>query len=232
LSALKGVWAVYLSREQVRSLDRLAIEDYGVPGIVLMENAGRGAVEVLVSFGVQGPVVIGCGKGNNGGDGLVMARHLDNRGVPVRVLLFARPEELSGDAALAFRPVSRSGIPLTAYPPDDLDWKALHGELSGAEWIVDALYGTGLQGPIRPPLDQVVEAINASKRRILAVDLPSGLDCDTGRPLGATIKATHTATLVARKKGFAQPEAQPWLGQVHVVEIGVPRVLIEQVLSH
>src|SRR5580704_13369213 len=101
----------YLTRAQVREVDRRAITEFGVPGIVLMENAGRGAAELLISLGVQGSVAICCGKGNNGGDGLVIARHLDNRGIAVRVLLFAGPEELTGDAAVNVRIVERAGLP-------------------------------------------------------------------------------------------------------------------------
>src|SRR5690242_11416960 len=93
---------MYLSRQQVRELDRRAIEEFGVPGVVLMENAGRGAAEVLLGLGTSEPVIVCCGKGNNGGDGFVIARHLDNRGLPVRVILFAKPETLAGDAAVNY----------------------------------------------------------------------------------------------------------------------------------
>ena len=106
---------MYLSREEVRELDRRAIEEFGVPGVVLMENAGRGAAEVLVGLRCRGPVVICCGKGNNGGDGFVIARHLDNRGVAVGVLFFGRPEDLAGEAAVNFEVVRRSGLPLTVF---------------------------------------------------------------------------------------------------------------------
>src|SRR5882757_2412052 len=99
-----------LTRAEVRELDRRAIEEFGVPGVVLMENAGRGAAEVLRSLGTPGPVVICCGKGNNGGDGFVIARHLDNTGVAVSVWLFARPEELTGDAAVNYHIIERSNL--------------------------------------------------------------------------------------------------------------------------
>jgi NAD(P)H-hydrate epimerase len=213
-----------LRREEVRAIDRRAIEEFGVPGVVLMENAGRGAAEVLLSLGVSGPVTIYCGKGNNGGDGFVIARHLDNRGVEVRVLLFARPEELTGDAAINFHIIKQSGLSFRA----DLgeDESALNEELSRSAWIVDALFGTGLTGAVRPPFDRVIAAINASGRPVLAVDIPSGLDCDTGQTMGATVRAQHTVTFVAMKKGFAEPAAKEWLGQVHVVDIGAPRVLL------
>jgi len=218
---------MHLSREEVRALDRRAIEEFGVPGVVLMENAGRGAAELLLALGAHGPVVVCCGKGNNGGDGFVIARHLDNRGVPVRVLLFARPEELEGDAAINYRIIARAGVPIAVHAANPVDGKVLGEELAAAEWVVDALFGTGLRGPVRPPFDQVIAAINASSRRVLAVDIPSGLDCDTGRPLGPTVRATHTATFVAQKKGFADPAATEWLGQVHVLDIGAPRRLLD-----
>jgi NAD(P)H-hydrate epimerase len=216
-----------LTRDEVREIDRRAIEEYGVPGVVLMENAGRGAAELLISLAVHGRVVICCGKGNNGGDGLVIARHLDNRRVPVQVLLFCRPEELTGDAAVNLRIVQRARLPLAVHAERSFDLAAVASVLAGTEWVVDALFGTGLSGPVRAPFDQIITAINESGARVLAVDIPSGLDCDTGRPLGTTVRAHHTATFVALKKGFVEPAAQEWLGKVHVIDIGAPRCLLQ-----
>jgi NAD(P)H-hydrate epimerase len=215
-----------LSREQARALDRKVIEDGDVPGVVLMENAGRGAAELLLGLRLKGTVLICCGKGNNGGDGFVIARWLDNAGAAVRVLLFARPEDLSGDAAIMYRIIERSGPPIEILPSLDIDENMLRRELEAAEWVVDALFGSGLQGPVRPPFDTIIAAINASGARVLAVDIPSGLDADTGQPQGPTIRAHHTATIAAPKKGFARPEAAAWLGQVHVIDMGAPRRLL------
>jgi NAD(P)H-hydrate epimerase len=219
---------MYLSRQEVRELDRRAIEELGVPGVVLMENAGRAVAEVLVRLGCQGPVAICCGKGNNGGDGFVIARHLDNRSIPVRVLLFARPEDLTGDAAVNYQIIARSNLPIHVYAGEAWDEKALEADLAKAEWVVDALFGTGLTGPVRKPLDGVIAAINARRSHVLAVDIPSGLDCDTGQPLGPTVRAELTVTFVAEKKGFANSSAKEWIGQVHVVDIGAPRCLREE----
>jgi len=128
---------------------------------------------------------------------------------------------LTGVAALNFHVIERAGVPLVVEP----DLTTLTGALAEAEWVVDALFGTGLTGPVRAPLDGIIAAINASGNLVLAVDIPSGLDCDTGLSLGATIRAAHTVTFVAEKVGFANPAALPWLGQVHVVAIGAPRCL-------
>jgi NAD(P)H-hydrate epimerase len=215
---------MYLSGDEVRRLDRRAIEEYGVPGVVLMENAGRGCADLLRALGVHGPVVICCGKGNNGGDGFVIARHLDNRQIPVKVLLFGKPEDLRGDAGIHYRVIAKAGLPIASPPVDD---EKLRQELAPADWIVDGLFGTGLTGPVRPPFDQIIAAINARSARVLAIDIPSGLDCDTGEPLGPTVRADHTATFVALKKGFANPAAQQWLGRVHVIDIGMPRRLLQ-----
>jgi NAD(P)H-hydrate epimerase len=220
---------MFLNREQVRALDRRAIEAFGIPGVVLMENAGRGTAELLLALGISGRVAICCGKGNNGGDGFVIARHLANRGAEVRVLLCAPPEELRGDAEVNYRIIARSGLPIVALTSNPPDVAALRHELSVAEWVVDALFGTGLTGPLRSPFDQIVEAINAAPARVLAVDIPSGLDCDTGQPLGPTVRAQHTAAMAALKKGFAEPGAKAWLGAVHLVDIGVPPALLSQV---
>lgn len=208
-----------LSRAEVRAFDQYAIDVLGIPAAVLMENAGRGAAQILQSLGIHGPVVICCGKGNNGGDGLVMARHLANWGVAVHCLLFAKPDDLSPDARLQWNIVQKLGLRTTAVADDR------NGEfttlLPGADWIVDALFGTGLTGPVREPFDRVIAAINSSSSRILAVDIPSGLDCDTGEPLGPTIRAVHTVTFVASKVGFLNPASLEYTGQVHVVDIGI-----------
>ena len=144
----------------------------------------------------------------------------------MRVLLFARPEELTGDAAVMHRIIAHSGPPIDVYAESKVDEAALRPELDAAEWVVDALFGTGLKGPVRPPFDAIIMAINAGRARVLAVDIPSGLDADTGEPLGPTIRADHTATIAAMKAGYARPEAAAWLGQVHIIDMGAPRRLL------
>ncbi len=217
-----------LTRAEVREVDRAAIEDYGVPGVVLMENAGAGAARLLESMGITGPVVIACGKGNNGGDGFVIARHLDNAGHTVRILLACPATDLRGDAAINLAIVEKSGLDIRCIA--EADQAAWEHELADAAWIVDALLGTGLTGPPAGPLSEAIQAINAVRSRgsrVLAVDLPSGLDCDTGKPLGACVVADVTATFVARKRGFDVAHSEAVAGRVRVIGIGAPRAAIE-----
>jgi NAD(P)H-hydrate epimerase len=220
-----------LTRAEVREVDRRAIEQYAMNGLVLMENAGRGCVDTLCSLSCREPVVVVCGKGNNAGDGFVIARHLDLRGLSVKVVLLGAPEELRGDAAANYAILARCGVPLvdlsSNFAPATFDT-----HLAGAEWIVDALLGTGASGPPRPPMDAAIERMNAASARRLAVDLPSGLDCDTGEPANPTVRADHTCTFVAAKVGFANHKAAPYLGQIHILDIGAPRRLVEEILAH
>jgi len=219
-----------LTRQQVRQVDRRAIQVWGVSGLVLMENAGRGCADRLEQLGIRGPVVICCGKGNNGGDGFVLARHLDLRGHRVRVLVWAEEEELVGDAGCNFRILRRCGVPIEIFGATH-DPARLHAHLDDAAWIVDALLGTGAVGEPRPPINQVIAQINSAAAPIVAIDLPSGLDCDTGQPASCTVRAAHTFTFVAAKRGFVAPGAEQFTGQVHVLDIGVPRRLIDEVLA-
>ena len=157
-------------------------------------------------------MTICCGRGNNGGDGLVVARHLDIDGVPVRVLLFARPEDVTGDAAINLGILMHSGFPVEAIDPHTQDDAWLRRELRTAEWIVDALFGSGLQGPLRPPFDRVVNAINDSPGRVLAVDIPSGLDCDTGQPMGPTVPRNTPPPSSLPRRASLSPRHNPGWG--------------------
>ena len=222
-----------LTREQVRELDRRAIDGFGVPGVVLMENAGRGCAELLMRLNPDRvPTVILFGPGNNGGDGFVIARHLDNHGWPLSIHVVARHNRTAGDADVNFDILFTSGIEFTQYRPDLFDPR--HRDLLERQvrrspaWVVDALFGTGLSRPLGPPFDWIAAAVNDAGNPVLAVDIPSGLDCDTGEPLGPTVRATHTATFVAPKRGFLNPASRQWTGEVHVIDIGAPRKLVDE----
>jgi len=229
-----------LTREQSRDVDRRAIEDYGFTGLVLMENAGRGCVDVLERLGIDGPVAILCGKGNNAGDGFVIARHLAIRGHECRVLLLAPPEELRGDAATNFAILQKTSVPIV-HVGDSLRGSQdrvlerrdhmgaeLTAETANATWLIDALLGTGATGEPRPPFDTAIDWMNAraANMRVLAIDLPSGLDCDTGEPAKHTVRADHTCTFATMKVGLTKPAAKPFIGTVHVRDIGLPPNLI------
>jgi NAD(P)H-hydrate epimerase len=216
-----------LSRDRVRQLDQRAMSEYGLVGLVLMENAGRGVADRICQLDVTGPVVLCCGRGNNGGDGFVIARHLDLRSVTVKVIIWDDPGKMTENAAVNFQVLERSGVPIVRL----VDHTGLAEALSGAGLVVDALLGTGAQGEPRAPLDRVIDTINAAGGQVLAVDLPSGLDCDTGQPARHTIRAAHTCTFVARKPGFLAAGAELYTGQVHVVDIGAPRKLVAEMLA-
>jgi NAD(P)H-hydrate epimerase len=220
----------FLTREAARAVDEIAIRDYHLPGLVLMENAGRGVAEWLRSLAATSPVMICCGKGNNGGDGFVIARHLELQGLAVEVVRCCDPADLTGDARVNSDVVDAGRIPC---------WQlGRHGtvadlaaRLTRAGWIVDALLGTGAQGAPREPLAGVIRAINAAGRPVVAVDLPSGLDANTGETPGECVRAQYTATFVAPKRGFAVPGVSAWTGTVQVIDIGIPRRLRDQVLA-
>ncbi|MBA4067206.1 MAG: NAD(P)H-hydrate epimerase [Isosphaera sp.] len=233
-----------LSRADAREFDRRAIHDFGVPNLVLMENAGRGAAELLMRLNPdRRPTVVLCGPGNNGGDGFVVARHLDNHGWPARVVAHhSSPEqdsqdwagerrEYPPDASTNWRIVARAGLEWWPEHRSATDLESVRNramlDLRGC-WVVDALFGTGLSRPLDDPFDRVADRVNDSGCPVLALDIPSGLDADTGEPLGPTVRATHTATFVAPKRGFLNPAARAWTGEVHVIDIGAPRALVEE----
>ena len=212
-----------LSREQVRAIDRCAIDVIGVPGVVLMENAGRlasDAVEELLGGAAGRSVAVVTGSGNNGGDGFVMARHLALRGARVAVFMLSAPAKLTGDAAINYTICRNLHLDLRSVAGEAL--VALAEDLRAFDVVVDAVGGTGIRGILRGEAATAVEQINAAGRPVVAVDIPTGLDCDTGEASGPAVRATLTVTFVARKKGFDAPGAAAYTGEVRVADIGIP----------
>ena len=217
-----------LTRARVRDLDRRAVAEYGLPGLVLMENAGRGAADLLRRLNPSGArILILCGPGNNGGDGFVMARHLQNGGGAADVILFGTIDQLPADARTNALVWAKCGPLWTAPATGELDVEIRRAVDGARGWVVDALFGTGLSRALGEPFVALVEAVNTRGLPVFAVDIPSGLDCDTGLPLGPTVRATHTATFVAPKVGFRSPAAAPYLGTVSVIDIGAPKKLVD-----
>ena len=217
---------VRLTRAQVREVDRIAIEEYGIPGVVLMENAARAvaaaAMKLMVDFRTSRTLIL-CGGGNNGGDGLAVARHLHNHGADVELMLTVDPARYAGDALVNWRVVRAMGLAVRQATPDAV--RAADDRL-----VIDAIFGTGLAEAPREPFGAIAAAIAESENPVLAVDLPSGLDCDTGEPLGdAAVVADRTVTFVAEKAGFSNPRAARYLGEVVVGDISCPRELISRV---
>jgi NAD(P)H-hydrate epimerase len=216
---------VVMSRDEVRAFDAWAINTLGIPGVVLMENAGRSCAEFIKKelAGIANPkVCIFCGTGNNGGDGYVIARHLLNSGFEVVVVLCGDRNKVKGDAKTNLDILEKMGQPIEQLNLDD-------GNIPGrvktftadADMLVDAIFGTGLSGRLSDEYKQLIESINSQKRPILAVDIPSGLDCDTGEPLGAAVRASCTVTFAAVKKGFSFAKARAYTGEVFIASIGV-----------
>jgi NAD(P)H-hydrate epimerase len=218
-----------LTRDQTRAIDRFAIEQLGVPGVVLMENAGRLCADAVGDF-LHGPagrkVAICAGAGNNGGDGFVVARHLSMRGASVAVFHVSPADELSGDAEINYRIARNLGLDIREVGSAEL--ANLSKELGGFDVVVDAVGGTGIRGALRGDIAVAVEQINAAARPVVAVDIPTGLDCDTGQAEGPTVRARLTVTMVARKKGFDVPASAEFTGEVRVVDIGIPAEVVER----
>ncbi len=231
-----------VTAREMQAIDRKAIEEYGIPGLILMENAGRGIAELIFhSFKVQ-HVCIFCGKGNNGGDGLVIARHLANRGFQVQVLLFAAPETLKADSAVNFDIVRKMGVfcQIIATHPNPLpegEGRAREIEadlirLTGrSELVVDALFGVGLEREVTGIYRTAIEVINKMERSVVAVDVPSGLDSDTGEIHGVCVKAYVTATLGLPKTGLLKGSGPEMSGKICVVDIGLPKQAVADVLG-
>ena len=214
------------TRDEIRAFDRYAIEVLGLPGIVLMENAGRQIAEAaraMLAGRAKPRVVILAGPGNNGGDGFVVARHLAMAGIRPEVVLLAPREKIVGDADTNLRVLEPLGFQVRVLAGKV---EAMLGELrpllAEADLLVDGLLGTGTRGEIREPYASAIGAVNDARRPVLAIDIPSGLDPDTGKPLGPTVRATKTVTMAAVKVGFRKPGAEQYTGEVMLADIGVP----------
>ena len=215
-----------LRRAQVRACDGVAIERYEMSGLVLMENAGGAAARYIVRLSQEmggSRVGIIAGAGNNAGDGFVAARHLANEGIEVTVLICAARERFQGDARSNLVILEHMEIPIQYPDPESSRAVANAIQTVGQEsdLMVDALLGTGTSGPPREPIRTAIETINHLALPVVALDIPSGLDCDSGEPLGIAVRADHTVTFAALKKGFDNPKAKQYTGIITPASIGI-----------
>lgn len=250
--ALAGVAPHYaFDRDSIRQLDHAAINEFGIPGAVLMENAATAiacvACAMLEQLGSREALIL-CGPGNNAGDGFALARKLANLDFSVRVALGADRDRLKGDAALNLRIIEAMGLPIVRVDDADIagSIEQLWRQTSSTELVVDALFGTGLTTPPRKSYAQMIRWINTTQEAndatttVLAIDTPSGLDCDTGAPVAHSaksetndvVRADVTVTLAGMKLGFLNTESRDWTGRVLAADIGVPRTLLDRLGAH
>jgi ADP-dependent NAD(P)H-hydrate dehydratase / NAD(P)H-hydrate epimerase len=220
-----------LNSAQMREADRRAIHDIGIPSLVLMENAGRQAVAAMEAMYGDLPerhVAVLCGRGNNGGDGFVVARTLAQRGVGVSTFVIGSVAEVRGDARTNLEILGRLGLSVIEIA-DSQSWELHFSEFSDCTLVVDAIFGTGLNAPVTGLIESVIADVNASGIPVVAIDLPSGLSADSHEPIGPSIEASLTITLAAPKLPLVLPPAESRSGDIVIADIGIPVEVIDAV---
>ena len=213
-----------LTASEMAQLDRQAIEEIGIPGIVLMENAARGAADFFLrEFPdlLQRRLSVVAGTGNNAGDGFVLARIFQCLGASVRVVCLRSPDRLQGDALTNFRILGKLGIPVVVWD-ESKDFDSQWQWVAQSDLIIDAILGTGLKSEVQGLYRQIIDALNTLSVPVVAVDVPSGLDAGTGKPLGTAVRAQATATFAFLKIGHVVSPGEDYVGKLHVVDIGIP----------
>ena len=214
----------YVTVEEMRNLDKYAIENIGIPSIVLMENAAIRVFDEIkneISQIKEKKILVVCGKGNNGGDGLALTRHLQNNNAIVNVILLTNKEELKGDAKINLNIVERMKVNVFEIRNEEM-LISNNSILSEADIIVDAIFGTGFQGKLDGLYALAVKLINDATAKKVAIDIPSGLNADSGVVEGDAVRADLTITLGRAKLGYKHAEANEYLGKLKVVDISLP----------
>src|SRR5436190_3191088 len=220
-----------LNSSQMRDADRRTIEEIGIPSLVLMENAGRQAVaamEAVYSDLLDRQIAVLCGRGNNGGDGFVIARTLVQRGADVAVFLIGSVADVRGDARINLEILGRLGVTVVEVA-DSQAWELHFSEVSDCTLIVDAIFGTGLNAPLSGLIESVVADVNASGIPVVSIDVPSGLSADSPDPIGPCIDAGLTITLGAPKLPLVLPPGETHAGDIVIADIGIPPAIFESV---
>ncbi len=216
-----------VSVKQMIGLDEKAIRDYGIPGIVLMENAGLRSADFIAAKFKKKPgfkVLVVCGRGNNGGDGFVVARHLSNRGYDVLIVVLAAKSDIFGDALVNLNALVKMKAKI-AFLGSGLADMSFVKQVKKSNLVIDAIFGIGLKREIVEPLKSCITFINNLRKSVVSLDVPSGLNADTGEVLGAAIKAGYTLTMGFAKKGLFIRQGPASAGKVQIIDIGLPRSL-------
>ena len=217
-----------VTAQEMRQIDQQTIEQIGIPGAVLMEHAGSAVVRVLhAHFPECQRIGIVVGKGNNGGDGLVVARQLAHAGQPIQIFLVSPPESFAGDALTNLQIAQKLALPITPILSDG-ELKGLESQLASSDLIVDSIFGTGLRGGVDGFIGDIIACINRSGKPVIAIDLPSGLSADTGIAEGACIQANRTVTMGLPKRGNLIHPGAALTGKLDIVDIGFPSIVIDK----
>ncbi|MBN1624914.1 MAG: NAD(P)H-hydrate dehydratase [Deltaproteobacteria bacterium] len=223
-----------VTASEIREIDRLTIENIGIPGIVLMENASRGAARVFLEHFKPAPgsgVLVICGKGNNGGDGFAVARHLSLNGLKVVVILLANASKISGDALKNLEIIRRIDKIEIIESPTVAELKDSLGHIERCGYIIDAIFGTGLNSDVQGVYREAIQAINSSGKQVMSVDIPSGLNSDNGRIMGITVRSDLTVTFGFPKTGQVIFPGAGIVGRLACVDIGIPGAVADTVAS-
>ncbi len=219
----------YVTSEQMKQIDKRAQEEFGMPSVILMENAGRGASRVALDMlpkEKKAKAVCVCGKGNNGGDGFVCTRHLINNSIDVDIFLLGNPNGLKGDAKINYRILRKMGKTVKILKnKKTLD--LFKRSLKKARLLIDAIFGIGLSGEVKQPYKNIIDLMNQCEKPILALDVPSGLDATEGKVLGSCIKAAKTITFALPKTGFIKNDGPYYAGEIIVADISIPKILLK-----
>ncbi|MFH1156778.1 MAG: NAD(P)H-hydrate dehydratase [Pseudomonadota bacterium] len=218
-----------VTAQEMQAMDRQAIEAYGIPGVVLMENAGRGATDMFLKVfpdHALKTVCVLCGRGNNGGDGFVMARYLIQKGIRTRVFLLSQAGKIQGDAKINLTILERimagTGQGELVELPDESTFQAWKDSICNHDLFIDGILGTGLNADVRGFFKAVIETVNGTGKPVFSIDIPSGLNADTGQPWGTCIRATATATFAFAKPGHMVFPGSELTGRLEVIDIGIP----------
>ncbi|WP_432402386.1 NAD(P)H-hydrate dehydratase [Wukongibacter sp. M2B1] len=219
--------------DEIKKIDKTAIEKYGIPGVILMENAGRAVAEEIINeFSLVSKITIVCGRGNNGGDGYVLARHLYNKGYKIKVFVLGEKEGIGGDALINYKIINNLGIDIDEIISDE-DLMRLKDSIIEYPIVIDSLFGTGLNKEVGGIPERVINIINEYSKHVIAVDIPSGIGGNDGRVYNVAVRADKTVTFALPKYGNLIYPGAEYNGNLVIKDIGIPNEVIENVeLNH